>query len=167
MSSLAVTALVSSFLVVVMLTWRVWPVLRGRVSPKDDRNRRLMKWNRYLLRLMRSTLKEQVAVAQVGFFKDSAGVEHTMATWALLPTLIPDVEYIALARPGEAKPTVEAVAEAADLRELLASGVRDQSMWGHEAWLYSWPADADLDAVVKRLIPIAKFREKFGLSAEG
>lgn len=164
MSSLAYTALITSSIVTLVLLWRVWPVLRGRVQPSDTRNRRLMKWNRYLLRLMRGTLKERIAVARVGFFNDQAGIEHTIATWAMTPTLIPDVDFIALARPDEKKATIEAVAEAAALRELLATGVRDHSMWGHEAWLYTWPEDADLDAVVKRLTPVARFRERFGIT---
>ncbi|MEZ4467854.1 MAG: hypothetical protein R3F60_24340 [bacterium] len=164
--SLLLTAGLSVLFVVVLLTWRVWPVALGRVKPGDDRNRRLFKWNRYLLRLMRGTLKGQIGVAQAGFFKDPQGGEHTIATWAMVPTLIPDVEFIALAHPGEDGTRVEAVAEAAALRALLGTGVRDQGMWGHEAWLYTWPEDADLDAVVKRLIPVAAFRERFGLPAE-
>lgn len=162
MSSLVYTAVGSIFLVVVLLTWRIWPVARGRAKPDDDATRRLEKWNRYLVRLMRKALENKVAVAQAGFVKSSAGATRTIATWSMLPTVIPDVEFIALARPDETPPTIQAVAEAETLRQLLGGAVREQSMWGHMAWLYSWPDALDLDALVSRLIPIDEFRARYG-----
>lgn len=167
MGSLIYTAAGSIFVVVVLLTWRIWPVARGRAKPDDDATRRLEKWNRYLLKLMRKTLEDRVAVAQAGFVTSSAGATRSIATWSMLPTVIPDVEFIALARPDVSPPTIEAVAEAAVLRDLLEGSVREQSMWGHQAWLYTWPDALDMDALVKHLIPIEQFQKRYGGAAEG
>lgn len=162
MSSLVYTAVGSICVVVALLTWRIWPVARGRAKLDDSPTVRLEKWNRYLLKLMRKALENKVAVAQAGFVTSSAGANRSIATWSMLPTVIPDVEFIALARPDVSPPVIEAVAEAEVLRSLLGGAVREQSMWGHQAWLYSWPAALDMDALVERLIPIDEFQQRFG-----
>lgn len=177
MPPIAYTAIVSVLFVVVLLTWRIWPVARGRAKLDDSPQRRLEKWNVYLLKLVRKTLDGQIGVAHAGFVtRRSAspdgdavqvpGQARSIATWPLLPTLIPDVDFIALARPDQDPPTIEAVAEAAVLREMLVDAVRDHSMWGHQAWLYTWPADLDLDALVERLIPISTFQAEYGRVAD-
>lgn len=162
MPSIAYTAIASTLVVVGLLVWRIWPVARGRAQPNDSTVRRLEKWNRYLLKLMRKSLDGRVGVAQAGFVTSTAGAKRSIATWPMLPTLIPDVEFIALARPDQTPPTIEAVAEAATLRQLLGGAARDQSMWGHQAWLYSWPEELDLDVLVRKLIPISEFQSRYG-----
>jgi hypothetical protein len=166
MPSIAYTAIASALFVVGLLVWRVWPVARGRAQPGDSTVRRLEKWNRYLLKLMRKSLNGRVGVAQAGFVTSTAGATRSIATWPMLPTLIPDVEFIALARPDQTPPTIEAVAEAAELRQLLGGAARDQSMWGHQAWLYSWPEELDMDVLVRKLIPIDEFRARYGGQAD-
>jgi len=52
------------------------------------------------------------------------------------------------------------------LRELLGLGGFEQNLWGHTTWLYFWPEEADLDAVVKRLTPVGRFREQHGWTPE-
>lgn len=148
------------------LLWRFWRILLGRAGKADGPEMRLRKWNTYLLPALRRMLRGQMAVAAAGTFRSSAdGIEHTIATWAMTPTLVPDVEYLALARPdaGGDTPDVTAVASAEALRGILGDAVRSQSLWGHAAWLYAWPPDADLDAVVARLTPIDHFRRDHGL----
>ena len=176
MPSIAYTAIVSVLFVVALLTWRIWPVARGRAKVGDSPKRRLEKWNVYLSKLVRKTLDGQIGVAHAGFVTrrsaspegevQVSGADHSIATWSLLPTLIPDVEFIALARPDATPPTIQAVAEASVLREMLGDAVRDQSMWGHAAWLYTWPEDLDLDALVEHLIPISTFQARFGRPAD-
>lgn len=163
--SLILTGGLALLFVVLLLLWRTWPLLSGAARPGDSAEVRIIKWNRALLKLLRRTLKDQLLVGQGGFFTSTAdGRTHTMATWALQPTLLPDVEYIALARPGtDAAPEIEAIARAEELRALLGGAIREHAMWGHMAWIYTWPADADLDAVVARLTPIDTFRDQHGL----
>ncbi|MGK0359808.1 MAG: hypothetical protein ACI9U2_002114 [Bradymonadia bacterium] len=173
MPPIAYTAIVSVVFVVALLTWRIWPVARGRAKLGDSPQRRLEKWNIYLSKLVRKTIDGQVGVAHAGFVTHRSaspkgdtvqvpGVTKSIATWPLLPTLIPDVDFIALARPDETPPKIQAVADAALLREMLADSVRDHSMWGHQAWLYTWPVDFDLDALVEHLIPIETFKAQYG-----
>lgn len=166
MPSIAYTAIASTLVVVALLVWRIWPVARGRVKPEDTPQQRLEKWNRHLLKLVRKSLEGKVGVAQAGFVTSTAGATRSIATWPMLPTLIPDVEFIALARPDQSPPTIEAVAEAAELRQLLGGAVRDQTMWGHQAWLYSWPDELDMDSLVRKLIPIDTFRARYGGEAD-
>jgi hypothetical protein len=148
------------------LLWRFWRILLGRAGKADGPEMRLRKWNTYLLPALRRMLRGQMAVAAAGTFRSTAdGIEHTIATWAMTPTLVPDVEYLALARPdGDSDaPDVTAVASAEALRGILGDAVRSQSLWGHAAWLYAWPPDADLDAVVGQLTPVDRFRRDHGL----
>jgi hypothetical protein len=168
LSSLWITAAASTFFVVVMLLWRLWPLLAGSAKLEDSPEERIVKWNRQLVKLFRRTLKEKLLVGQGGFFTSKAdGKVYTMATWSLSPTLLPDVDYVALARPGtEGAPEIEAIARTDALRELLGGHIREHSMWGHLAWIYTWPEEADLDAVVARLTPIEDFRRQHGLLEE-
>ena len=77
--------------------------------------------------------------------------------------MLPDVEYIALARPGTSdEPEIQAVGEATVLRELLTGYVQSQTMFGHTAYIHVWPPEADIDAVVARLTPVQAFREQMG-----
>jgi hypothetical protein len=168
---LVLTAAISVAFVVLLLLWRVWPVLMGRARPKDARRDRLIKWNMYLVGLLRKNLKSELLVARAGLFTSREDAqEHSIATWSMEPTLIPDVEYIALARPGtgdQDRPEVRAVAEASTLREILAEGVHEHNMWGHRAYLYAWPQRTDLEAVVRRLTPVDAFRARHGIEHTG
>lgn len=153
---------------VALIGWRVWPVMRGTARPDDPADVRLEKWNRYLVRLMRKALNDQLLVARAVTFTDRDGFRHTIATWSLEATLVPDVEFVALARPDDSgRPRVDAVAPAAALRELLGGNARENSMWGHVAWIYAWPAEMEYGAVVRRLPSIDKFREQHGIAAVG
>ncbi len=144
-----------------LVLWRIWPLLMGRVRAGDDAQDRLARWNRYLL-----TLGDKLLVARAGFVGPPGG-QRTIATWTLEPTMLPDVELIAIARPGSADaPEIQAIGEAARLRELLPGHVQSQTLWGHTAYVHVWPHDADLDAFVARLTPVDRFRAELGLEAD-
>ncbi|MCA9544152.1 MAG: hypothetical protein KC613_07165 [Myxococcales bacterium] len=165
--SLWITAGASVLLVTLFLLWRIWPVLLGSAKPTDAPAVRLHKWNTYLVKLLRKTLKGQLLVGQGALFESKqTGLKHGLATWSLEPTLLPDVEFIALARPGDEKAAIQAIARADGLRELLGGSVRDHAMWGHPAWIWTWPDGVDVDAVVARLTPVAVFRQTHGLNIE-
>ncbi len=146
-----------------LVLWRVWPVLLGTARKRDDAHARLARWNQHLMPLFRKTLDGEMLVVRAGFVgpKDD---QHTIATWTLEPSMLPDVEFIALARPGTADdPEIQAIAEAKDLRDLLSGFVQEQAMFGHVTWIHIWPPDADLDALVEKLTPVAEFQARMGI----
>lgn len=151
-------------LAVTLVLWRVWPVLKGTARRGDDPQARLARWNRYLMPLFRKTLDGKMLVAGAGFVGPE-GEQRTIATWTLEPSVLPDVDFVALARPGTADdPEVQAVADAADLRALLSGFVQEQTMFGHTAWIHIWPPEADIDALVEKLTPVAQFRAQMGIA---
>jgi hypothetical protein len=163
LSSLWLTVAASIGVVVLLLLWRVWPLLAGRARPGDERAVRLVRWNRYLLGLLRKHLDSPLLIAQVGFFAAADGQERSLATWSLAPTLIPDVEFLALAGPAEAgEPAVVGFCRAADLRTRLGDAVQRYDMWGHTAWIYDLPADLGLDALASSLMDPETFRRTHG-----
>lgn len=165
MSSLWLTAATSLLVVVLWILWRVWPLLAGIARAGDPQAVRLVKWNRYLLKLLRKNLKSQVAVAQVGFFKGERDArEHSLATWILSNTLIPDVEYLLLAHPETQE--IHAVAPAKALREMLEGAVIGQTLWGHHAWIYVWPDEVEPEAFFELWTPLDEFKREHGLKVE-
>lgn len=145
-----------------LVLWRVWPVLMGTARKRDDDHDRLSRWNRYLMPLFRKTLDGKMIVVRAGWVGQGAG-RKTIATWTLEPSMLPDVEYIALARPGTAgDPEIQAVGQATVLRELLVGYVQEQTMFGHSVYIHVWPPEADIDAVVRRLIPVEAFQKQMG-----
>lgn len=153
-----------------LLAWRLWPVVAGAARPDDDLGRRLHKWNRYVVPLLRRRLRVPLEVVPAAVFTSGeTGRAHGIAAWALTPALVPDVEFVALARPrapdeaADAAPDVRAVGEAKTLRALLGDAVRPQVLWGHAAFLYVWPEEVDLDAVARHLLPVETFGERHGV----
>ncbi len=145
-----------------LVLWRVWPVLMGTARNGDDDHERLARWNRYLLPLLKKTLDGKMLVARAGFVGPEAH-RRTITTWTLEASLLPDVDFIAIARPETADaPEIQAVGEAAALRELLTGYVQEQTMFGHAVYVHVWPPEADLDALVGKLTPVAAFKEQMG-----
>ncbi|MCA9541769.1 MAG: hypothetical protein KC620_22890 [Myxococcales bacterium] len=168
MPGILITAAIAVSLAVALVLWRLWPVLAGRARAGESRQATLVRWNSALVPMLRKMLDGKLHVALAAFFKSERdGVERTLATWSMEPTLLPDVDFIAIARPGgdDKAPEVIGVAEAAALRALLAGRVTSQVMWGHTAYVQLWPDDIDLAAVVELLTPITEFREQHGLPA--
>ncbi len=151
-----------------LVLWRSWPVLRGAARPKDDVAERVRKWNAYIAPMLRRRLKAQIEVAPAATFESVAdGGVHGLAVWRLLPTLVPDVEFLALADPtGREAPLVRAVAEAAAMRALVGEAARPQRLWGHAAFLYVWPQDVDLDEAATRLTTVEGFAARHGIDVK-
>ena len=153
-------------LAVALVLWRIWPVLMGRVRSGESSEDRLARWNKYLYPLFHKTLEDKLHVARAGFVGPE-GQQRTITTWTLEPSMLPDVEFIAVARPGTAdEPDIQAVGEAEVLRGLLSGYVQEQTMWGHTAYIHVWPPDADIDAVVAQLMPVEVFRERYAGSPD-
>ncbi len=164
----ALLILAASVLIAVALVfWRIWPVVAGRARDGDGPGARLDKWNAHLVPLLRKTLSGKLLVAHGNrFLSKTDGAEHTMATWSLEPSILPDVDFVALARPGTGDapiPEVLGVIAAPALRELLPGSISDQLMFGHRAWVHVWPDTVDLDRIVRRLTPVQVFRDQHGV----
>lgn len=166
MSSLWITAIVAAVLALGWLLYRTGPMLLGAARPRHGRSERIARWNRFVVPLLRRMMDERLSVARAQVFVSRTdGREYSIATWGMVPTVLPDVDYVALARPGSDvdAPEVLAVAEAPALRALLGGAVQSQVTWGHTTWLHVWPDEVDLDRVVARLVPAARFREAHGV----
>jgi hypothetical protein len=164
---LLLIALVALLTTTAIVMWRAWPIVAGAVRKRDALPERLRKWNDHVAPLLRRRAKLPVEILPAATFDSAAtGQTHGLAVWRLLPALLPDVEFLALAEPlageGEA-PQVRAVIEAAALRELLGDAVRRQTLWGHVAFLYVWPKDVDLDAAAGRLTSVEAFTARHGV----
>ncbi|MCB9527271.1 MAG: hypothetical protein H6701_02580 [Myxococcales bacterium] len=168
--SLWITAIVATVLALGWLLWRTGPILLGAARPRDGRSERIRRWNRFVVPLLRKMMDGRLLVARAQVFASRHdGRQYSIATWAMVPTVLPDVDYVALARPGgeQDAPEVLAVAEAPALRALLGDAVQSQVTWGHTTWLHVWPEEVDLDAVVARLVPAARFKATHGLDPSG
>lgn len=155
--------------VAVYLYWRVGPLLFGVARSGDSADKRVRKWNSFIAPLIRKMLEEPLVVAEAHTFTDAEGRPRTLATWTMVPSVLPDTDFVAIARPdGEGeRPEVVAIAEGEALRALLGEKAQDQEMWGHRTWIQVWPEDIDLDAVVKELTPVDVFRERHGFDVGG
>ena len=166
--TLYVTLIVSVLLGAAFIWYRVAPVIRGRAKPGETADVRLLKWNSLMVPYIRKQMREGLLIGLGSFFdSETDGCQRTMAVWGLLPSLLPDVDFIALARPG-IEPNDEAevlgVARAEELRTLIGTTFTSQNMFGHPAWLYVWPEEIDLEKVVARLTPVDEFRRAHGLT---
>ena len=101
----------------------------------------------------------------ITFVAGDTGEEHTIATWSLAPTLLPDVEFLALARPdgAEGRPEIKAIGRAKEIRGFIEDTVVERTLWGHRTYLYVWPQDIDLDEMAQRLITVDRFKREHGL----
>ena len=169
MWGLLVTVASALAIALALVVWRIWPALRGRTSESDSIQSRVDKWNRYVAPLFRRHLGEELLVARANWFQSiTNGHIQTLTTWALEPTVLPDVEYIALAH----SPTPDAPIEIAGfissdvLRELLVDRMQPQSMFGHTAWICLWPEDMTMSDLQGHLMAVADFRAQHGLDED-
>ena len=96
-----VTLLVALGLGALFVWFRVAPVVKGKAVPGETPDERLLKWNSLIVPYVRKQMREGVLVGLGSFFESARdGRPKTMAVWGLLPTLLPDVDFIALAQPG-------------------------------------------------------------------
>ena len=166
--TLYVTLIVSGLLGAAFIWYRVGPVVRGRAKPGETADVRILKWNSLMVPYIRKQMREGLLIGLGSFFdSESDGRQRTMAVWGLLPSLLPDVDFIALAQPGadlDDEAEVLGVARADELRTLLGCNSISQNMFGHPAWLYVWPDEIDLEKVVARITPVDAFRRAHGLT---
>lgn len=161
-----ITAIVALLVAGGWVLWRVGPILFGRVREGDTADKRIARWNSFIVPLLRK-MTDGLVVAHAQSFESRAdGRTHTLATWAMVPSVLPDVDFVALARPDgdRERPEVVAVAEATALRALLGEKAQQQVMWGHVTWVQVWPESIDLDAVVAKLTPVEVFRATHGFA---
>ena len=154
------------FIVIVMIIRRIWPVIHGTAKAGDTRAQRMNRWNTYLVPMIKQHLKDRCFVGLAGTFTSvTEGEALTVGTWSLMPTLLPDVDYVALSQlmPESNSPEVIGFVEAESLRDFLGGSVLSQSQFGHQVWLYSWPEDGDPDAMSNIIVPATEFREMHGL----
>jgi len=163
-SSFWITLAIASAIVAVYLYWRVGPLLFGMARSGDSTDKRVRKWNSFIAPLIRKMLDDPLVVAEAHSFTDVEGTPRTLATWTMVPSVLPDTDFVAIARPdGDgARPEVVAIAEAPVLRTLLGDKAQDQEMWGHRTWIQVWPDDIDIEKVVAKLTPVDVFRKKHG-----
>lgn len=167
--SLIVTLVVAVAIATAYVLWRAGPIIFGAGRAGHSRTERLARWNQFIVPLLHKSMEAPLAVARCQFFESTAdGRTYTIATWSMVPSVLPDVDFVALARPGgdEDDPEIVAVAEAPALRALLGGHVENQTMWGHSTWIHIWPDEIDLDAVVAKLTPVDAFHAQHGMSAE-
>lgn len=163
-TSFWITLALASAVVGVYLYWRVGPLLFGIARDGDSTDKRVRKWNSFIAPLIRKMLDDPLLVAEAHTFTDKDGKPRTLATWTMVPSVLPDTDFVAIARPEpEAeRPEVVAIAEAPALRRLLGDKVQDQEMWGHRAWIQVWPDEIDLEKVVEQLTPVDVFQKRHG-----
>ena len=153
--------------------WRMWPIWRGRAPSALPLEQRVERWNRHMVPFLRRVMKERALVAPAEIWRTPANgappESGTVAIWCLTKTIVPDVDWLALARPiagvGGAGITcgeVLGVIPAAKLRTLLGLDVRRQDLFGHVAFVYVWPGDTHVEAVVTELMPIDAFEAHYG-----
>ena len=152
--------------------WRMWPIWRGRAPASLPLEARVERWNRHMVPFLRRVMKDRALVANVDIWHTPTNGAPprtgTVAVWCLTRTVIPDVDWLALARPvagpGGARIAcgeVLGVIPAATLREVLVLDAPRQDLFGHVAYVYVWPGDAHLEALVAHLMPIDAFEAQY------
>lgn len=151
-----------------LVLWRIWPLLMGRAKEGELLADRLDKWNRYVSPLFRKTLGSQMQVAQGQVFRSKQDMKyHSIATWCFEPTILPKVDYVALAQVNEAgEPVVHGMISAQDLRELLPGYMQTQVFWGHTMWICVIPVEFDLSILEKALVSPERFSERHKMEEE-
>ncbi len=151
---------------------RLWPVWRGRAPAGLTLEARVERWNRHLVPFLRRMMKGRSLVATVEIFRTPANgappQTGTVAVWCLVRTVVPDVDFLALARPvagpdGHTIVTGEVLGaiRADRMREILGPAVPRQDLFGHIAHVYAWPPDANVEAIVTQLMPLDAFQAHY------
>ena len=155
-----------TFLVLGVVLFRVWPALRGRVSIETPLSTRLYRWNTYVSLHIQKYAESKVLVASAASFTSGvSGVELSMSTWSMHPTVMTHVDFIAIADPGGTDKAAEVLGfvKSEELRTLLGGIPEGPTILGHRVWTYVWPERFDLTEITKRLISVESFREMHGL----
>ena len=145
---------------------RLWPAFRGRVKSDTPMSIRFYRWNTYVSPHIEKYVETAVLIASTGCFKSGkTGVELSMSTWSMQPTVITDVDFIAMADPqgDDGNAQILGFIRAERLRALLGGTPEGQRILGHRVWTYIYPTQTDHDAVLAELMTPAVFKAEYGL----
>ena len=148
------------------LFYRLYPVFRGRVSTSADLHSRVQKWNRYVVPHIKRYLESEINVATITVFRSEvSGTQLSVATWGLAPTIVSEVDFIAISDPAttDGSPQIFGFIRADVLRELLDGIPQGNPILGHRIWTYVWPFDDDVTVLSQDLMTTEKFMEHHGL----
>ncbi len=156
------------FLGLILILWRLWPLIRGRAKDGESLVNRLYKWNTYVLPIFRKHLQGKMLVVHGRVFRSKLDQKfHSMATWNLeQASVLPKVEYIIIALPRSSEddmPEIFGIVEASVLREKLPSVIQTQTFWGHTMWLCVFGPEADISVLTADAISKERFRERHGM----
>ena len=153
-------------IVVGRLIYRLYPVVLGRVSGQTDLQARVIKWNRYVVPHIKLYLESEINVATITVFRSEiSGTQLSVATWGLTPTIVSEVDFIAISDPAttDDTPKIFGFIRADRLRALLDGIPQGNPILGHRIWTYVWPFDDDVTVLANDLITTDKFMEHHGL----
>ena len=156
-----------SLFVIARVIYRLYPVFRGRVSAQTDLETRVARWNRYALPHIKRYLETQLNIAAISIFRSArSGTQLSIATWALTPTLVSEVDFIAITDPAslDASPTIYGFVRADLLRDALGGALQGNPILGHRVWTYVWPFNDDVSVLSSILVTTEKFMHDHGLA---
>lgn len=154
-------------IVVFVVLLRLWPALRGRVDPQGNPSDRLYKWNTYVSPHIQKYLETEILIASCGLFKSGrSGVELSIATWSMEPTIITDVDFIAIADMDGDNGEVEVLGfiKAETLRSVLGGIPEGQAILGHRIWTYILPEHIDKPTLCDALTAPERFKAEYDLT---
>ena len=155
-----------SGVVLCVVLLRLWPAFRGRVNAATPLSNRFYRWNTYVSPHIEKYVETAVLIASTGCFKSGkTGVELSVSTWSMQPTVITDVDFIAMADPqGEdGSAQVLGFIRADRLRTLLGGTPEGQRILGHRVWTYIYPLQTNHEAILAELMTPEVFKAEYGL----
>lgn len=153
-------------IVVFVVLLRLWPAFRGRVRSGTPMDTRLYRWNTYVSPHIEKYLETKILIASTGCFKSGkTGVSLSVSTWSLQPTVITDVDFVAIADPGDASTEASVVGfiRSSRLRDLMGGIPEGQSILGHRIWTYIFPDGMNHSQLTKELMTPPEFKAEYGL----
>ena len=163
---LSIVLTIAAIIVFFFVLYRLLPVFRGRVSSTTEVTKRWYRWNTYVAPHIQRYLETELLVASIGNFRnEETNVQLSISTWSLHPTVISDVDFIAIANPStlSTEASILGFIGAAELRKLLGGLPEGQLILGHRVWTYVWPESVDQDVLGSQLLTPEAFRSSHGL----
>ena len=111
-------------------------------------------------------METKILIASTGCFKSGkTGVTLSVSTWSMQPTVMTDVDFIAIADPGDAstEASVLGFLRASRLRDLMGGVPEGQSILGHKIWTYICPEGMDHGRLTSELMTPPEFKAEYGL----
>ena len=165
---LLIVLTVTAVVVICFVLYRLLPAMRGRVSSTTEASARWYRWNTYVAPHIQKYLETELLVASISSFKSAhTNVQLSISTWSLHPTVISEVDFIAIADPGSlnGEASILGFVAAADLRRILGGIPEGQAILGHRVWTYVWPDSVQRELLDAHLQEPSAFRQSHGLAA--